>query len=168
MVGCVLGYCGLSAAWSLRMFSNHVTKQLSAYLDEELSSEEARRVAEHLIGCTGCRVQFEKVKLGAKLAEHLPLIAAPDAIWAEIETDLHQRPGALPNGRASDTLTLARYLKPGFAIAACLALLFIAGVFWLWLHRSEARPSWEVARLNGAPRINSNRFDHSGKLGGGT
>ena len=42
-------------------------------------------------------------------------------------------------------------------------LLFIAGVF-LVRHRTEARPSWEVARLNGAPRINANRINDTGKL----
>ena len=143
------------------MFSNHVSRQLSAYWNEELASENTRQIAEHLIGCTRCRAEFEEIKLGAKLAQHLPLIAAPDLLWPKIETNLRQNPDALANGRASNT---ARYLKPSFAIAAGLALLFIAGVFLMRLYRTEARPSWEVARLNGTPRINSNRIDDTGKL----
>ena len=159
------------------MFSNHVSKQLSAYWNGELPSENTRRTAEHLIRCTRCRLAFEEIKLGAKLAQHLPLIAAPDSIWPKIETALLQQPDALPIdhptrdarvgtpvGRASDRLPLARYLKPSLAFAAGLTLLFLAGAFWLRLHRTEARPSWEVARLNGAPRINSNRIDDTGKL----
>ncbi len=145
------------------MFSNHVSKQLSAYWNGELPSDQTRRTAEHLIGCTRCRVEFEEIKFGAELAKQMPLITAPDSIWAEIETNLQQHPEALPNGRASDTLRLARYLKPSLAFAAGFVLLFIAGVF-LVRHRNEARPSWEVARLNGAPRINANRINDTGKL----
>jgi len=155
------------------MFTNHVSKQLSAYWNGELASGDTRPIAEHLIGCTRCRAEFEEIKLGAQLAKHLPLIAAPDSIWPGIETALRQHPGALPidhpmraarvgtpGGRASDT---ARYLKPSLAFAAGLVLLFIAGVF-LVRRRSEVRPSWEVARLNGAPRIDSNRINDTGKL----
>src|SRR5438309_7191028 len=131
------------------MFSSHVARQFPAYHHAELSPEDSRRVAEHLIGCTRCRAKFEEIKLGAKLAKHLPLITAPDSIWPKIETALQQHPDALPNGRASDTLPMARDLKPSLAIAAGLVLLLIAGAFWLRLHRTEALPSWEVARLDG-------------------
>src|SRR3989441_10623740 len=177
MVYRVLGGRDLSTVRRMKMFSNHVSKQLSAYWNGELPSENTRRTAEHLIRCTRCRLAFEEIKLGAKLAQHLPLIAAPDSIWPKIETALLQQPDALPIdhptrdarvgtpvGRASDRSPLARYLKPSLAFAAGLALLFLAGAFWLRLHRTEARPSWEVARLNGAPRINSNRIDDTGKL----
>ena len=142
------------------MFSSHVARQFSAYYHAELSPEESRRVAEHLIGCTRCRAEFEEIRLGAQSARHLPLVAAPDSIWPKVETALREHPGALPYGRASDT---ARYLKPSLAFAAGFMLLFIAGVF-LVRHRTEARPSWEVARLNGAPRINANRINDNGKL----
>jgi hypothetical protein len=145
----------------MKMFTNHVSKQLSAYWNGELASDDTRPIAEHLIGCTRCRAEFEEVKLGAELAKRLPLIAGPDSIWPEIEAGLQQHPGALAYGRASDTV---RYLKPSLAFAAGLVLLLIAGGFWLRLHRSEVRPSWEVARLNGAPRINSNRINDTGKL----
>src|SRR5437773_4186661 len=177
MVYRVLGGRDLSTVRRMKMFSNHVSKQLSAYWNGELPSENTGRTAEHLIRCTRCRLAFEEIKLGAKLAQHLPLIAAPDSIWPKIETALLQQPDALPIdhptrdarvgtpvGRASDRLPLARYLKPSLAFAAGLTLLFLAGAFWLRLHRTEARPSWEVARLNGAPRINSNRIDDTGKL----
>jgi hypothetical protein len=146
------------------MFSSHVARQFSAYHHAELSPEDSRRVAEHLIGCTRCRAEFEEIKLGAKLAQHLPSIAAPDSIWPKIEMSLRQHPEALPDGRASDRLPRMRYLKRGLAFAAALALLLFAGLSWLRLSRTEARPSWEVARLNGAPRINSNRIDNTGKL----
>ncbi len=137
------------------MFSSHVARQFSAYHHAELSPEESRRVAEHLIGCTRCRAEFEEIRLGAQSARHLPLVAAPDSIWPKVETALREHPAG--------TSMPARYLKPSLAFAAGFMLLFIAGVF-LVRHRTEARPSWEVARLNGAPRINANRINDTGKL----
>src|SRR3989442_15541365 len=103
------------------MFSSHVARQFSAYHHAELSPEDSRRGAEHLIGCTRCRAEFEEIKLGAKLAQHLPSIAAPDSIWPKIEMALQQHPDALLNGRASDTLPLTRHLKLSLAFAAGLA-----------------------------------------------
>ena len=62
------------------MFSKHVTKSLSAYCHGEVAAAESRRIAEHLIGCNRCRGQFEEIKLGVKLAERLPQLAAPDSL----------------------------------------------------------------------------------------
>ena len=56
------------------MFSKHVTKELSAYCHGEVAPDESRQIAEHLIGCNRCRAQFEEIKLGVKLAEHLPQV----------------------------------------------------------------------------------------------
>lgn len=140
------------------MFSSHVTRQFSAYCHAELSPEESRRVAEHLIGCTRCRLEFEEIKLGVKLAEQLPTMPAPDSLWAEIETALQEQP-------VGADITLRRsLLKPAFAIAAVVALLLIGGVFFLRFYLAEARPSWEVARLDGVPRINSTQIGDKGRL----
>src|SRR5436189_6403720 len=66
------------------MFSKHIHKELSAYCHGELPPEEMRRVAEHLIGCNSCRAEHEEIKLGVKLAEHLPQVQAPDNLWADL------------------------------------------------------------------------------------
>jgi len=50
------------------MFAKHVSSLTSAYCHDELSPEESRRVAEHLISCERCRGEFEEVKFGARLA----------------------------------------------------------------------------------------------------
>ena len=49
------------------MFSQHVTRDLSAYCHGEVSNEESRQIAEHLIACSRCRAQYEEIKLGVKL-----------------------------------------------------------------------------------------------------
>ena len=67
------------------MFSKHVTKDISAYCHGELSSEESKQFAEHIISCAKCRTKFEEVKLGIKLAEQLPQLSAPDHLWRELE-----------------------------------------------------------------------------------
>ena len=63
------------------MFKKHVIKELSAYCHGELPIEDARRVAEHLLGCQHCRNEFEEIKLGAQLIGYLPSASAPASLW---------------------------------------------------------------------------------------
>src|SRR5260370_15482476 len=70
------------------MFARHVSSLTSAYCHGELSPEQSRRVAEHLISCRRCRDEFEEIKFGAALAAQLPLIEAPDSLWGRIEIAL--------------------------------------------------------------------------------
>ena len=76
------------------MFSNHVTRNFSAYCNGELSAEESRRFNEHVMGCAKCRAHFDDIKLGVKFAEQLPSFSAPENLWSNIETKL----GAAPTG----------------------------------------------------------------------
>ncbi len=75
------------------MFSKHVTRDLSAYSHGELSPQDSRGIAEHLIGCQQCRAEFEVIKLGVKFAERLPEIAAPDSLWNDLEVLLDAQVG---------------------------------------------------------------------------
>src|SRR6266576_4802627 len=145
------------------MFSTHVTKNLSAYCHGEVAADESRRIAEHLIGCNRCRVQFEEIKLGVKLAERLPQVAAPDSLWLNLESRLatEAKQGRVESNKRSRFSF--KLWQPGFAgVAAGLLLSAVLGV-WLFYSR-ESRPFWEVARLNGSPRIGSWRIDERGRL----
>jgi len=75
-----------------------------------------------------------------QMAEYLPLMEAPEAVWGAIEAALRE-----------DRL---RPVRAGvawqWAIAALLVLLVGAGVYWR-LHRTEMR--WEVSRVDGAPSV---------------
>ena len=164
------------------MFSNHVTEDLSAYCNGELPAEHSRQVAEHLIGRNQCRDQFEEIKLGVKLAECLPLRAAPESLWSDIQVHLPEHNSltvvskpAQPvfkvwdrlSGRSLQTgqagMPLLQAWRPGFVgIAAALLLMVGFGVFWVYTR--EARPFWEVARLNGSPRIGSSHIHNKGQL----
>jgi hypothetical protein len=146
------------------MFAKHVNKDLSAYCHSELSPEDSRRVAEHLIGCPRCRTEFDEIKLGIRLAEQLPQVTAPDSLWAELEPLLAQadRPPAQPLKRS----WMSPLMQSRFAAVAAV-LLLVVGLGLFWLSRREALPFWVVARLAGDPRIGSTRFGEKGKLGVG-
>src|SRR5882724_7244994 len=123
------------------MFAKHVSKDLSAYCHGELSTDESRRLAEHLIGCQRCRVEFEETKLGVRFAEQLPSLSAPDSLWNDLEMALEGRvveQGARPRSRRFNTLS--------FRLAAvAVALLLVVSFGAVWLYLGEGRASWGVS-----------------------
>src|SRR5689334_9911285 len=136
------------------MFLRHVTKDISAYCHGELSSEQSKQFAEHLIACAKCRTKFEEVKLGIKLAEQLPRLAAPDHLWSELDPLL-----------AKDSPRVARPFRMWESKIAIAAMLLVAGlgVFLIYKGRNP-KPSWLVKRLNGAPKIGSEQISANGQL----
>jgi hypothetical protein len=150
------------------MFSKHISSLTSAYCHDELSPAESRRVAEHLISCPRCRAEFEEIKFGARLAAQLPLIEAPESLWRGIEIALDR------NGRPAfnrKRLRLIPFLmQPRFALAALALVALVIGFAVFWLRHSPTPlgplgPSWDVARLDGAPRIGSDLVSDKAKLG---
>jgi hypothetical protein len=163
------------------MFSRHVTKEISAYCHGELSSEASKQFAEHIIACAKCRTKFEEIKLGIKLAEQLPRLSAPDHLWRELEPLLSKQ--SLSNatdGNIAKVVTRPRAIsrRPVLAFTAAAALILIAGVGVLWLYlnppafppgpqritQSTSKPSWQVRRLNGTPKIGSEGITTNGEL----
>ncbi|MBA2527937.1 MAG: FecR domain-containing protein [Pyrinomonadaceae bacterium] len=144
------------------MFSKHVIRDLSAYCHGELSLQDSRGVAEHLIGCQQCRAELEEVKLGVKFAGRLPEIAAPDSLWKNLEVLLDRQ---VEHKIAHDK---PRRFGPGIwqprfaAIAATLILAIGLGAYWFY--EGESRPSWEVARLDGSPLIGSVKVKDKSRL----
>lgn len=151
----------------LEMLSSHVTEELSAYCNGELTPVESRRVAEHVIGCNQCRADLDQIKLGVKLAEQVPQFAAPDSLWAAVESRLDFAADAQPlNIRSSSSKASRSALRvsmPRFAVVAA-ALVLAIGVGAWWLDTRESRPFWDVARLDGVPTIGSSRMNDKGRL----
>jgi len=144
------------------MFSKHVTKDISAYCHGELSPEAARQFAEHVMACAKCRSEFEEIKRGIKLAEQLPQLEAPESLWEGIEARLGE-----------DERINKREWRP-WTVAAAAVLVIVAGLgLWrLWdrtfknnLSNQLAASSWQVLRLDGAPRIGGEQVRFSGRLG---
>jgi hypothetical protein len=142
------------------MFAKHVTRDLSAYCHGELSPQDSRGVAEHLIGCQQCRAEFEEIKLGVKFAERLPEIAAPDSLWNDLEARLNDQVGE-PAHETSKRFGTGLW-QPRLAIAATLILAVGLGAYWFY--ERESRPSWEVARLDGSPTIGSASIKDKSRL----
>src|ERR1051325_4243160 len=140
------------------MFVRHVTKDISAYCHGELSSDESKQFAEHLIACAKCRTKFEEVKLGIKLAEQLPRLSAPDHLWNDLEPLLEKRTTVRPS---------VFWTWQSRVAAAAVLLLASLGVFWIYKNRSShdvRRPSLLVKRLDGAPKIGSEQISNNGRL----
>jgi hypothetical protein len=143
------------------MFSKHVTNDISAYCHGELPPQAARQFAEHIIGCAKCRGEFEDIKQGIKFAEQLPQPAAPDSLWVGIEASLGKE-------------VKERTWRPRLVVAVAAAALVMVSGFGLWRlwgtgfnsHFSN-QSSWQVVRLDGAPRIGSEQIRSTGRLGVG-
>ena len=144
------------------MFARHYKKHLSAYAHGELSPEEAARVAAHLDACAACRTEFEEIKLGIRLAETLPSVVAPENLWDGIEAALIKE-SKRERQRVYQLQTLfpsrRRALTAVFATA--LVALVMGGA---WLYLRAQRPGWEVARVEGSPRVASDRMGDRGRL----
>jgi hypothetical protein len=141
------------------MFSKHVTKDISAYCQGELSADAARQFAEHIISCAKCRQKFEEIKLGIRFAEQLPRVAAPDSLWVGIERSLDKAQRIEVRGRS---------WRLQFAAAAAVLLVVAAlGVWWVRRGDFKNKPFWEVQQLAGAPRIGSERIGKQARLGVG-
>jgi hypothetical protein len=141
------------------MFAKHVTPDISAYCHGELAPEASRHFAEHIISCAKCRGEFEEIKLGIKLAEQLPLVAAPQSLWTGIEAQLgtHRSSG------------LNRWSRQSRIAAIAAGLLVVAGlaVWWFWGPGSKnhlANRSWQVQSLNGAPLIGKKKIAAQAQL----
>lgn len=149
------------------MFAKHVSSLTSAYCHDELSPAQSRRVAEHLIRCRRCRGEFEEVKFGISLAAQLPTMTAPDSLWRGIEVAL-DREGqpALTSGqrRIVPFLTQPRFVLAGLTL---VALVIGFAVFRLRPAPPSVGSGWDVARLDGAPRIDSALVNDKGRLGVG-
>src|SRR6201988_2624731 len=144
------------------MLSQHVSKNAAAYCHGELSSEESKQFAEHIMSCATCRAEFEEIKLGIKLAEQLPEIQAPNHIWTNIESRLKQDHAV--------TKSSPRFSRPTYAAIAAVLLLSISmAVFWLYRDHIalNGQPFWQVVNLTGSPTIGSSGIGTKGRGAGG-
>jgi hypothetical protein len=144
------------------MFARHYKKHLSAYAHGELAPVEAARVAAHLDACAACRSEFVEVRLGIRLAESLPTVAAPADLWDGIEAALIKgKNSERPPASQIQSLFPSRRRVFAAAFAAVLLALAAGGA---WLYVRAQRPWWEVARVEGAPRVASGRIGERGRL----
>jgi hypothetical protein len=158
------------------MLGKHISKRLSAYWHGELSPEECRRVAEHLLHCQRCRSEYEEIKLGAQLAARLAHAEAPASLWNELELMLDRE------GRNADRRSAAEFgeqtrfpertqrKRRGIPVAAlCSVLVLLIGSVWVYLRWPERKgeqnlPAWAVKRIAGSPKIGERQIGERGRL----
>ncbi|PWT95401.1 MAG: hypothetical protein C5B55_01330 [Blastocatellia bacterium] len=144
------------------MFSRHVLKEISAYCNGELSAAQSRDFAAHIMLCSKCRARYEEIKLGVSLAEQLPRLHAPDELWADLEPLIDAQQTLTPVERKS-------WATPRMKVAIAAAVLIVVTVgIWFLLRPSTLLPSpkssWQVARINGTPRIESSAVTDKAQL----
>jgi ferric-dicitrate binding protein FerR (iron transport regulator) len=148
------------------MFGTHVNKLLSAYAHGELSPVEAAQVVAHLDACAACRAEFEEIKLGIRLAESLPSVAAPASLWEGIEASLSSTPTTsrrkAPELPAPPRFTFFSGWRRFAAVGAAACVALLVGAVWFYL--APPRAGWEVSSLAGAPLIDSERIGQKGRL----
>ena len=127
----------------MKMLHNQMQKQLSAYLDDELSPRQKRQVEQHLLICGECSSLLQELRdMSAGVASLRQ--TAPEDLWFAINEQLE--------GLSSDsTRTLARerrwtwrgihpIIKP-VAVAIGIALVAL-GVFQVFLNRPAESPQY--------------------------
>jgi hypothetical protein len=139
------------------MFTRHVSRRLAAYIDGELSLQEAARVERHAAQCADCRAERERVEFGMEALGRLSAIEPPDAVWTSIEAALGEE-RRLKAGGSHDWLT------PQSACATAAAILALAGIaYWSFAQRTQ----WDVVRLGGSPVVNKTHISGEGRIAAG-
>lgn len=120
------------------MFVKHVTRNLSAYHHEELSSKDKVLVETHLRECAKCRTAYDEIQFGARLASRLSTSRAPESIWSEINS--------------SNLAPRSRWWIPRFA-AVSLAIVSVLVLSFTLARYMPERPSWEVVSVDGTTNV---------------
>lgn len=140
---------GLRCVWRYRPW-------LSPYLDGGIDARNRARLERHLATCELCRGEYEDMRFASRLAAQ---VALPE-----------QAPGPLPEALSQQPSKPAAALSRGIRIrlaplAAVLLVILSAAAFWYYTHPSNA--PWEVARVDGAPKIGAEAIGETGRLAKG-
>ena len=123
------------------MFTKHVTRQLSAYCNGELATDQSQRVRKHLLACQRCRNEYDEIKLGVNLAQQLPLASAPAEMWSEIEASLDERMRVPAVEPKTPRFALAFSWQRLAAVSAVVVVAVAIGIMWVILLRPALRPA---------------------------
>lgn len=139
------------------MNHNEAFALLNDYLDADLTFIQRRDVENHLRNCNDCRTEVEELRALRNQASSLPREITPRRdLWPAI----HSKITAPSDSSLKRTKGPVPWLRRGAAIAATIAIAI--GSFWLSMHSS--RPAWQVAALEGTPRVSSAELGEKGMI----
>ena len=141
------------------MLERHVVRQLTAYCHCELTAAESSRVQQHLAVCEPCRREHDNIRLAVDLASQLSLQEAPDVLWGDVVRGLDEA-SATSTGKL---VGAARPVWPCWAFTVA-ALLLLTALATSWQYWRLTRPSWEVSRLEGKPRVGWSALGETGRI----
>ena len=153
----------------------HIAHLLQDYLDGALTPAERQTVEAHLPTCPACQAEHESLASVRAAVGALPRsIEPPSDLWPEIEARisdplLHEAVAGLEQRRNGPARRASRQQHPRRArfrawYAAALVVVFVGGASAWWLLPHLVTPAWEVARLEGTPRVGETPLADTGKL----
>jgi hypothetical protein len=140
------------------MFRRHISRQLAAYCDGQLTIEETQQADTHLGECPRCRAELDQIRFVAAIVEDLPIVQAPESIRTSIERALDNQIEA--DARKKTGIFPIRVWRFGAALA--LAFFAIGAAYWYFMQQPKAH--WDVMRLAGTPAVGANRIDGTSRF----
>jgi len=126
------------------MREKHYKPLLSAFVNHELSKSEQQLIATHLMQCTDCRNEHDRIKLGATFAALMSQSDAPISVWNHIETSLDRKTtpqmALIPDGPFFGLRNLA-----GYAAAFLMVGGLIAGAYFMLFRPDPTQTNVAVA-----------------------
>ena len=134
------------------MEMQHYKEELSAYLSNELDDDVKRSLEAHLAECGMCRMEFEQITFGSRLAAKLHTADPSDAVWENVADAVDARHAirfrVLPRNSGFG-------LRKGMAFAiALVAVAGLATVVFVSLFGGES-PYQSVATDHGSTNTDS-------------
>ncbi len=148
------------------MTHEHIEPLLQDYLDGALDEARRRQVATHLDVCPSCHAAWERLHVVADDLAALPRQIAPSRdLWPEIEAQLASPPPSRRSLRADRApQPKARRVEGRRRRWAVLGVLLLLVGVGAWMFAQRAGVGWEVAVLEGAPRVGDRLLDAAGRL----
>jgi len=100
--------------------AHHGERQLSAYLDRELTPEEEAAVRLHLTGCPSCREELSRLERLRLLLAGLPERPLPESFWPDLRRALGRRRALVWR-----TWLAGWRLRPAAALAAAAVVVLL-------------------------------------------
>lgn len=110
------------------MSHGRLERQLSAYLDGELSADDAAEVRLHLSQCPRCQREVERLQVLKQVLGALPERDAPVNLWVSVREQLQQPRSSLWERWMESLRTLGLGRRPVAAAAAVAVVLVLIAV----------------------------------------